>query len=55
MHSMMSTCPRVGARCYPPFLWITKEMMSQGPQVVDLEYREEDEKEGSPIIPYLTT
>jgi hypothetical protein len=26
--------------CYPPFLGITKEMLSQGPQVVDMEYRE---------------
>jgi hypothetical protein len=26
--------------CYPYFLGITKEIMSQGPQVVDMEYRE---------------
>jgi hypothetical protein len=26
--------------CYPQFLGITKEMMSQGPQVADMEYRE---------------
>jgi hypothetical protein len=26
--------------CYPPFLGITKEMMSRGPHVVDMEYRE---------------
>jgi hypothetical protein len=26
--------------CYPPFLGITKEMMSRGPQVADMEYRE---------------
>jgi hypothetical protein len=25
--------------CYPPFLGITKEMMSQGPQVADMECR----------------
>jgi hypothetical protein len=31
MHSTVSTCPQVQARCYPPFLRITKEMMSQGP------------------------
>jgi hypothetical protein len=24
--------------CYPPFLGITKEMMSRGPQVADMEY-----------------
>jgi hypothetical protein len=43
MHSTMSTCPRVGARCYPQFLGITKEMMSRGPQVADMEYRETDD------------
>ena len=40
MHSTTSTCPQVGARCYPQLLGITKEMMSQGPQVADMEYRE---------------
>jgi hypothetical protein len=40
MHSTTSTCPQVGARCYPQFLGITKEMMSRGPQVADMEYRE---------------
>jgi hypothetical protein len=29
--------------CYPPFLGITKEMMSRVPQVEYKEYREEDE------------
>ena len=28
MHTMVSTCPRVGARCYPPSLGITKEIIS---------------------------
>jgi hypothetical protein len=28
--------------CYPHFLGITKEMMSRGPQVADMEYRETD-------------
>jgi hypothetical protein len=42
MHSMMSTCPQVGSKCYPPFLGITKEMMSRGPQVADMECREMD-------------
>ena len=42
MHSTTSTCPQVGARCYSQFLGITKEMMSQGPQVADMEYRETD-------------
>jgi hypothetical protein len=39
MHSTVSTCPQVGARCYPHFLGITKEMMSRGPQVEYMEYR----------------
>jgi hypothetical protein len=43
MHSTMSTCPRVGARCYPQFLGITKEMMSQGNQVEYMEYQETDD------------
>jgi hypothetical protein len=29
-------------QCYPPFLRITKEMMSQGPQVADMECQEMD-------------
>jgi hypothetical protein len=33
MHSMTSTCPQVGAICYPQLLGITKEMMSRGPKV----------------------
>jgi hypothetical protein len=39
MHTTMSTCPQVGARCYPHFPWITKEMIFRGPQVADMEYR----------------
>jgi hypothetical protein len=35
-------------------LGITKEMMSQGPQVADMEYREADEQAGAPIIPHIT-
>jgi hypothetical protein len=40
MHSTASTCPQAGARCYPQLLGITKEMMSQGPQVAYMEYQE---------------
>jgi len=40
MHSTTSTCPQVGARSYPQLLGLTKEMMSRGPQVADLKYRE---------------
>jgi hypothetical protein len=32
----------IHASCYPHFLGITKEMMSRGPQVADMEYRETD-------------
>jgi hypothetical protein len=30
------------AICYPPFLGVTKEMMSRGPQVANMECREMD-------------
>jgi hypothetical protein len=53
MHST-STCPQVGATCYPPFLGITKEMMSRGPQVADMEYRETDQQEEPHITPPIT-
>jgi len=42
MHSTAITCSQVGARCYPPFLGITNEMMSRGPQVAYMEYQEMD-------------
>jgi hypothetical protein len=40
MHSTSSTCPQIGVRCYPKLLGITKVMMSQGPQVANMEYQE---------------
>jgi hypothetical protein len=40
MQCMVSTCPKVGAICYPPFPRITKEMVSRGPQVAYMECRE---------------
>ena len=39
MHSTTSTCPQVGDKCYPQFPGKTKEMMSRGPQVADMEYQ----------------
>jgi hypothetical protein len=44
MHSTASTCPQVEAKCYPRFLGMIKEMMSQDPQVevADMEYRKID-------------
>jgi hypothetical protein len=53
MHSTMSTCPQVGAICYPPFLGITKEMMSRGPHVADMEHREADEQAGVDDCSYV--
>jgi hypothetical protein len=35
----------VYVQCYPQFIGITKEMMSRGPHVVDMEYREIDDWE----------
>jgi hypothetical protein len=54
MHTMASTCPRVGAIWYPPFPGITKEMMYRGPLVADMDYQEVDEQEGALIIPHIT-
>ena len=51
MRSMVSTCPRVGAKCYPPPLGISKEIMYRGPQVLDMEYREPDRLEHGPQGP----
>jgi len=54
MHSMANTCPQVGATCYPPFLGITKEMMSQVPQVADMENRETNQEAYPHITPPIT-
>ena len=57
MRSTVGTCPRVGARCYLPLLGITKEIVSQGPQVLDMEYREPDWLEhgpGGPIFSFFS-
>jgi hypothetical protein len=54
MHSISSTCPQVGATCYPPFLGVTKEIMSRGPQVADMEYRERYQQ-AEPHITLLIT
>jgi hypothetical protein len=40
VHSTMSTCLQVRTICYRQLLGITKEMMSRGPQVANMEYRE---------------
>jgi hypothetical protein len=55
MRSTVSTCPRVGARCYPPLLGITKEIMSRGPQVLDMEYQELDQLEHGPGGPIFSS
>ena len=55
MRSMVSTCPRAGARCYPPLLGITKEIMSQGPQILDMEYGEPDRLDHGPGRPIFSS
>jgi hypothetical protein len=55
MCSTVSTCPRVGARCYPPLLEITKEIMSRGPQVIDMEYRDPNRLEHGPGGPIFSS
>jgi len=44
MYSMERTCLQVGTRWYPQFLWVTKEMMSQGMQVAEMECRESNDQ-----------
>jgi hypothetical protein len=55
MRSTVSICPRVGARCYPPLLGITKEIMSRGPQVLDMEYREPNPLDHGPRRPIFSS
>jgi hypothetical protein len=45
---------KVVAECYPPFLGVTKEMISQGPQVADMEYRETYQQAEPHITPLIT-
>jgi hypothetical protein len=40
MHYMASTCPHVGSKCYPSCLGVTKDIMSRGLQIEDMECRE---------------
>jgi hypothetical protein len=42
MHSTVSTCPRVGARCYPRYLGITRRSCLEAHMVLDMEYREQE-------------
>jgi hypothetical protein len=41
MRSTVSTCPRVGARCYPRYLGITRRSCLEAHMVLDMEYREQ--------------
>jgi hypothetical protein len=41
--------------CYPPLLGITKEIMSRGPQVLDMEYQEPDRLEHGPGGPIFSS
>jgi hypothetical protein len=38
MRSTVSTCPRVGARCYPRYLGITRRSCLEAHMVLDMEY-----------------
>jgi hypothetical protein len=42
MRSTVSTCPRVGARCYPRYLGITRRSCLEAHMVLDMEYREQE-------------
>ena len=53
MRSTVSTCPRVGARCYPRYLAITRRSCLEAHMVLDMEYREQERPEhgtGGPIF-----
>ena len=42
MRSIVSTCPRVGAKCYPRYLGITRRSCLEAHMVLDMEYREQE-------------
>jgi hypothetical protein len=48
MRSTVSTCPRVGARCYPRYLGITRRSCLEAHMVLDMEYREQGGLEHGP-------
>jgi hypothetical protein len=57
MRSTVSTCPRVGARCYPRYLGITRRSCLEAHMVLDMEYREQERLEhgpGGPIFLLLS-
>ena len=41
IRSTVSACPRVGARCYPRYLGITRRSCLEAHMVLDMEYREQ--------------
>ena len=46
--STVSACPRVGARCYPWYLGITRRSCLKAHMVLDMEYREQEWLEHGP-------
>jgi hypothetical protein len=57
MCSIVSTCPRVGARCYPQYLGITRRSCPEAHMVLDMEYWEHERLEhgpGGPIFLLLS-
>ena len=57
IRSAVSACPRVGARCYPRYLGITRRSCLEAHMVLDMEYREQERLEhgpGGPIFLLLS-
>ena len=57
MCSTVSTCPWVGARCYPRYLGITRRSCLEALMVLEMEYREQEWFEhgpGGPIFLLLS-
>jgi hypothetical protein len=48
IRSTVSACPRVGARCYPRYLGITRRSCLEAHMVLDMEYREQERLEHGP-------
>ena len=53
IRSTVSACPRVGARCYPQCLGITRRSCLEAHMVLDMEYREHERPEHGPGGPFF--
>ena len=54
IRSAVSACPRVGARCYPRYLGITRRSCLEAHMVLDMEYREQELPEHGPGGPFFS-